>query len=113
MSRSGIALFYGNALIYWKSSLQKSFAQSSPEDEYVALAEACNTITWLKNVLNEIFIKQGVNKIYEDNAGSIAWLSDTFGKEFSKKRQIDFTYNVISNLVSENVVSVIKIDSED
>lgn len=46
-SRSGVAILYGKALIFWRSSLQGCIATSSTEAEYVSLSDAGKKIRWL------------------------------------------------------------------
>ena len=94
-SRSGIAIFYGTALIYYKSTLQKCVALSSSEAEYVAMSEAGRIAIWLRSVLNELGVKQGPTTVYQDNPGSASWATGDSSRAFAKRRHIDISYHFI------------------
>lgn len=47
-------IMYGGVFIHGTSSLQKSFAPSSTEAEYIALSEVSRTMIWFRNVLKKI-----------------------------------------------------------
>lgn len=112
-SRSGIAVFYGTALIYWRSTLQKCVTTSSTEAEYLALADAAKTIVWLRNILIGIGIRQAPTKIYEDNSGVIAWAQDKSGKVFFKIIHVDAKFNYVKELVDNKMIQIIQISTQD
>ena len=71
-SRYGFLIFFGNALISWKSKLGAGIKLSTAEAEYICALEATKEIMWLKNLLNEMHV--GTNKptvVYEDNQACI------------------------------------------
>ena len=108
-SRSGYAIFYGNALIAYKSILQRCVATSSTEAEYIALSEVAQAVVWLRNLLEELGIPQKATAVWQDNEGSVSWASDDDGKEFSKRRHVDVRYHYVRSLVQEQKLSVRKI----
>lgn len=57
----------------WRSAQQLSIAMSSVEAEYMALAEACKTVMWLRQlIMKELRLDQlGPTIIEEDNQGAI------------------------------------------
>jgi hypothetical protein len=65
----------GKTIIWWKSRKQISVAVSSCEAEYVALFEASNDAAWLRNLLREFELCQGMKPtiLYHDSQGSISW----------------------------------------
>ena len=71
-SRYGFLIFYGNALISWKSKLGAGVKLSTAEAEYVCAMHASKEIMWLKNVLRELHLenKEAVI-IHEDNQACI------------------------------------------
>ena len=46
-SRTGLAIFYGNAAMHYYSSLQKRITLSSSEAEYFDISEATKIVIWL------------------------------------------------------------------
>ena len=111
-SRSGIAIFYGSALIFYKSSLQTCIATSSTEAEYVALSEATKIIMWLRQVLAELNIQQKPTVVHEDNTGAIAWAEDNSGKQFSKSRHIDVRYHIIKEKIRDSTIKLERTPTE-
>ena len=71
-SRYGFMIYYGNALISWKSKLGGGIKLSTAEAEYVSALEATKEIMWLKNLLKELHLEQKEPvTIHEDNQACI------------------------------------------
>ena len=51
----------------WQSRLQKSVALSTTEAEYIAAAEACKELLWMKRFIHELRFKQQCYVVYCDN----------------------------------------------
>jgi hypothetical protein len=47
-STSGGAFIFGESLVYWISKKQSSISLSSTEAEYIAAAECCTQVEWMK-----------------------------------------------------------------
>jgi hypothetical protein len=101
---------FGNS-IYWKSKKQNCVTKSSTFAEYVALSEAVTEINFLKNVVNDIFVKivQPI-KVYEDNSGALAIAK--FGNFTKNSKHIEVQYHYVHESVKAGVIVVIKIDSD-
>jgi hypothetical protein len=52
-SSSGYAFKYGNCLISWHSSRQKTVSLSSTEAEYISLTSEVKELIWLSQLLNK------------------------------------------------------------
>jgi hypothetical protein len=50
-SRTGYAVFMGNALVIWCSKLQVSTSLSSTESEYIALSPTVQDVVWARKLL--------------------------------------------------------------
>lgn len=107
-SRSGIAILYGQSLVFWKSSLQTCIATSSTESEYIALADAAKIIAWFRSILIEMGIPRSLTKNFEDNSGVIAWCHDNTGNEFSKKRHMDLKFHYVQDLIEKGFIQIVK-----
>eukprot|EP00253_Pinus_taeda_P022104 PITA_22104 len=69
---SGNAFFLGDCLVSWLSKKQTSISLSTAEAEYIAVADCCTQILWMKEALKDVNI--GTNQpitIYCDNTSVI------------------------------------------
>ena len=55
-STSGRAFFLGESLVSWISKKQSSISMSRTESEYIATAECCTQVEWMKQTLQDIKI---------------------------------------------------------
>ncbi|KAA0037649.1 uncharacterized protein E5676_scaffold311G00320 [Cucumis melo var. makuwa] len=69
-STSGGCFFLGNNLVSWFSKKQNCISLSTAEAEYIAVGSGCTQMIWMKNMLNEYGIMQGVMTLYCDNEDS-------------------------------------------
>ena len=72
-STQGTVFYIGNrGSFYAKSQLQKTVAMSSCEAEYLAIADACKTIIWLRRLLRDIGLEQqSATPVYCDNESAV------------------------------------------
>jgi hypothetical protein len=70
-STSGYAFKYGNCLVSWNSSKQKTVSLSSTEAEYFGLTNSIKEMIWLKQVLGELKRDNIHLVIYSDNKSTI------------------------------------------
>ena len=71
-STSGILLQYAGCSVLLKSSKKTSVALSTTEAEYLATSEACKSVTWMRAILTDFYVKlDGPTRILEDNQSAI------------------------------------------
>ena len=64
-------MYYGLALISWRSKLPACVSLSSAEAEYVAATEVTKEVMWLRHLLKEIGFPQSTTALFEDNAACV------------------------------------------
>jgi hypothetical protein len=70
-STSGYIFMYGDCVISWNSSKQKTVSLSSTEAEYIGFAEAAKEGMWLHTILEELERAVDVVQILCDNKSTI------------------------------------------
>ena len=76
-SRYGFAIYYGKALISWRSKLHSCVCLSTAEAEYVGATEAVKETMWLRHLLHDIGLTQrNATVVHEDNAACIKMASN-------------------------------------
>ena len=66
-STSGYLMTFSGGAVSWQSRLQKCVALSTTEAEYIAAAEACKELLWMKCFMQELGFKQQRYVVYNDN----------------------------------------------
>lgn len=112
-SRSGVVIYYGSAVIYYRSSLQKCVTLSSTEAEYVALSESAKVVVWLRRILNELEIRQDPTAIMQDNSGAIRWASGHPAEDFKRSKHVELRYHYIRDKIVNGEIRIEKISSND
>jgi len=70
-STSRGCFFLGNNLVSWFSKKQNYVSLSTTEAEYKAAGSSCSQLVWMKQMLEEYDVKQGVLTLYCDNLSAI------------------------------------------
>ena len=71
-STSGYLFMMSGAAVSWKSQKQTCTALSTSEAECVALAGAAKEVTWIQQLLEDLYERQcDLTVIYEDNQSAI------------------------------------------
>jgi hypothetical protein len=92
-STSGGAFFLGESLASWISKKQSSISLSSTEAEYIAAAECCTQVEWMKQTLQYIKMVFGEpTTIYYDNTSSISLSKNPIHHSNSKHIPIKYNY---------------------
>ena len=110
-SRTGIIIYYGNAVIHYSTSLQRCVTLSSTEAEFVAMSECTKLLLWLRRVLDELKIAQDVIPLYEDNAGAVTWATGHIAEDFRRSKHIELRYFHVRKQVRNKTIKVKKIST--
>jgi hypothetical protein len=105
-SRSGILITMAGGCICAKSARQKIVTLSSTEAELVALTEGSNYVVWLRNLLNDMRLKDpGPTVIYQDNKSTIALIENAKTKQ-QRTRHVNAKYFAIRQRIVEGYVRI-------
>ncbi|XP_047326610.1 uncharacterized mitochondrial protein AtMg00810-like [Impatiens glandulifera] len=111
-STSGYIFCLGSNVISWSSRKQKFVALSSAEAEYIACIDAACEAVWLQRILKDMKFEQCEPTIIHcDNMSSIAMTKNPIFHARSK--HIELRYHFIRYLVTQEVISMKFIKTED
>ena len=106
-------LLNGGAVV-WKSSKQKTVADSTCESEYLAASEAGKDATWLKNFIGDLGVVPSISnpiEIFCDNEGAVALIKEP--KDHERTRHILRKYHYIRKRVEDGDLVVNRVPSEE
>ena len=92
-STSAYVIKYGECVISWNSSKQKTISLSSTEAEYIGLTLAAKEILWLKHILIELNRSPKQTIIYCDNKSTICLSKNP--EMHARSKHIDVRYHFI------------------
>jgi hypothetical protein len=104
-SRTGIVIFVSGFPITWQSKKQSLVTVSTVESEYVAASSACQELTWILSVLNELKIEYNLPIMHMDNQGSIAIAKDPV--HHGRTKHIDIRYHYIREKYREKLFDMV------
>jgi hypothetical protein len=99
---------FGGAII-WMSKRQVVVALSTTEAEYMATTHASKEEIWLQRLCSCIGLVQQVVRIYCDSQSAIFLAKNP--TYHSKKKHIDIQYHFVRDMVEENKVLLMKVDT--
>jgi hypothetical protein len=92
-STSGGAFLLGESLVAWISKKQSSISLSSTEVEYIAVAECCTQVEWMKQTLQDIkIVFEEPTTIHYDNIRAISLSKNPVHHSKSKHIPIKYHY---------------------
>ena len=94
-STTGFVMMYGNGPIMWNAKKQKIVATSSTEAEYVAAAQCCAQMKYIKTVIEELIDKQINVTLHLDNQSAIRMIKS--GQMSINSHHIEIKYHFISD----------------
>ncbi|KAL0540911.1 hypothetical protein IC582_020936 [Cucumis melo] len=103
-STSGGCFFLENNLFSWFSKKQNCISLSTAEAEYIAVGSGCTQMIWMKNMLNEYGIMQGVMTLYCDNVSAIDISKNPV--QHSRTKHIDIRHHFIMDLIENKVITL-------
>jgi len=101
-STSGYIIFFAGGPISWCSRKQPIIAQSTTEAEYVAAAECCKELIYLKSLLEELLNDKIEIHLNMDNQSAIMLIKN--GVVNRRSKHIDVKFRYIYELVKEKTV---------
>jgi len=110
-STSGGCFFLGNNLVSRFSKKQNYVSLSIAEVEYIAARSSCSQLVWMKQMLEEYDVKQGVLTLYCDNLSAINISKNHI--QHSRTKHIDIRHHFIRDLVEEKVVTLEHVTTEE
>jgi len=110
-STSGGCFFLGNNLVSWFSKKQNYVSLSTAEAEYIAVGSSCSQLVWMKQMLEEYDVQQGVLTLYCDNLSSINISKNPI--QHSRTKHIDIRHHFIRDLVEDKVVTLEHVTTEE
>ena len=93
--------------ISWKSAKQELIASSTIAAEYIACYEASNHGNWLKNVIINLNVVQGIERplnLYCDNQSTVMFSNNNWS--LKKSKHIDIKYLVVKERVQNDQLSI-------
>jgi len=111
-SITGYCIYLNGCLVSWKSRGQKHVTLSSTEAEYVAVAEACTDIMFIKMIME--FLQMKVQKpviVHCDNVGAIFMGKNA--KQSVRTKHIDVKYHFIREHIVDSVIEIVFVPSEE
>jgi hypothetical protein len=105
LSTSGIMIFLNGALISWRSKGQRNVTLSSTEAEYVALADLCCEILFVRMILENIgkTIHYPIT-IKIDNVGAM-FLAENLTTS-QRTKHIDIRHHFVKDLLQKEIIKL-------
>lgn len=104
-SYTGYCFMMSGGIISWESRKQRTVALSSMEAEYMSMAEACKESMYLRVLLSEV-INQDVQPITLYNDSQSAQKFVVNHSLHRKTKHIDIRYHFLKDAVSNNVLNI-------
>ena len=104
-STTGYVFKLGDSPIAWSSKRQQTVANSTVEAEYVAVGEASREAIWLRGLLKEIGLEQGIGTpIWCDSQGAIKLSGNP--STHQRTKHIDIKHHAIRELVASHIIQL-------
>ena len=104
-SHHGYVIYFAGGIIDWSSNLQSTVALSTSEAEFIAAFHASRTVSYYRQLLEELGHAQGEPTIiWEDNTACIAQSKNPVNHKRCKHILIKFHY--LRNMVESNIVQL-------
>jgi hypothetical protein len=92
-STSGYAVFLGGSLVSWSSKRQPTVSRSSAEAEYRVVANGVAEVSWLRQLLQELYHPlQSASLVYCDNVSAVYLSSNPIQHQPTKHVEIDLHF---------------------
>jgi len=103
-STTGYIIYYGGEAVSWCSRRQPIIALSSTEAEYIAAAECCKELLYLKTLLEELQSEDIQIELNIDNQSTIALIIN--GVVNRRSKHIDVKYRFVHDMIKNNIIKI-------
>jgi hypothetical protein len=110
-SLSGYIFTLCNSAISWKATLQSIAALSTTEAEYISATEGVKEAIWLRGLVNELGLTQGVLTVFCDSQSAIHLTKNN--RYHDKTKHIDVKRHFIRDIVVVGEIIVEKIHTSE
>ncbi|WKA07065.1 hypothetical protein VitviT2T_024932 [Vitis vinifera] len=110
-STLGYLMTFSGGTVSWQSRQQKCVALSTTEAEYIAAAEACNELLWMKCFMQELGFKQQRYVVYCDNQSAIHLSKNS--TYHARSKHIDVRYHWMRDALNDNLFEIEKIHTDN
>ncbi|XP_019263121.1 PREDICTED: uncharacterized protein LOC109240895 isoform X2 [Nicotiana attenuata] len=111
-SVTGYCVFFGNALISWKSKKQDTVARSSAEAEFRSMASTAAEIVWLIGLLGELDVKlQLPVALFCDSKAAIQIAANRIFHE--RMKHIDIDCHFIREKIKAGIIKTIHVNTKE
>jgi len=112
ISVSGYVYKLGNGTITWSSKKQNAVSLSSTEAEYMAMAHAACEAIWLRNLFEELYLKQKTLTIlYGDNISVLTIARDP--QYHARSKHFDIKSHYIRDRIRDQVIKDVYCPTEE
>jgi ribonuclease HI len=89
----------GSCAVSWKAVLQPVVALSTTEAEYMAIAEACKELSWLKGLYAELYGVDSCITLFSDSQSAIYLTKDQMFH--ARKKHIEIKYHYVRDEIEK------------
>jgi hypothetical protein len=110
-SLTGYVFTVGSCAVSWKAVLQPVVALSTTEAEYMAIAEACKELIWLKGLYAELCGVDSCITLFSDSQSAIYLTKDQMFH--ARTKHIEIKYHYVRDEIEKGKLKVCKISTQN
>ena len=103
-STSGGCFFIGNNIVAWHSKKQNCISLSTAEAEYIAAGSCYTQMLWMKHMVEDYGLHQGILTLFCDNTSAINISKNPV--QHTRTKHIELRYHFIRDLVERNILEL-------
>jgi hypothetical protein len=110
-SLTGYVFTVGSYVVSWKAVLHPVVALSTTEAEYMAIAEACKELIWLKGLCSELFGVDSCINLFSNSQRAIYLTKDQMFH--ARTKHIEIKYHYVRDEIEKGKLKVCKISTHN